>query len=149
MIICQFELELYLLSPTVHIYKFPKIIKRWQFSQRQDHRVIWMMFSLCFRERWVPQVFYTIFSVRIIKKSTQTQLRPGWCQLSVQCSTNCCSCVHCLLQCWSERSASAGLRHCIETKCPLYLRLFFFSFSATYFSPRRVYHRVPKFRMGF
>ena len=51
---------------------------------------------------------------------------------------------------WSERSACAALRHCSETKCPLYLVYFFFlSFCATYFSPRRVYRRVQKFCMGF
>ena len=60
-------------------------------------------------------------------------------------------CLHCDKH-WSERRACAALRRCSETKCPLYLVLLFFSsfsFCATYFSPRRVYHRVPKFCMGF
>ena len=45
---------------------------------------------------------------------------------------------------WSERSACAALWRCSKTTCPLYLWLFFFSFSATYFSPGRGFPRVKK-----
>ena len=46
--------------------------------------------------------------------------------------------------------ARAACARCHITKCPILTAFFFsLSLSRSYFSPRRGYHRVPKFCMGF